>query len=78
MAANLAHALNGTLTDPWGTGWYDRYGFENADKCAGKFGTTYTTANGARANVWMGGRDWLLEQNWVNDRRGRCAMDPVN
>jgi hypothetical protein len=78
IAANLAHALNGTVTNPWGNGWYDRYGSENADKCTGKFGTTYTTSNGARANVRMGGHDWLLEQNWVNDRKGRCAMDPVN
>jgi len=32
MVANLAHALNGLLTDPFDTGWFDRYGLENADK----------------------------------------------
>ena len=74
MVANLAHVLNGTLTDPEGTAWYDRYGFENADKCAGTFGQTYVTAGGARANFPRDGRDYLIEQNWVNDRKGRCAM----
>lgn len=74
MVLNLAHALNGTLTDPHGNGWFDRYGFENADKCTGTFGQVYTTANGAPANVHLGTRDFLLEQNWVNDRKGRCAL----
>lgn len=73
---NFAHMLNATLTNPWGNGWYDRYGFENADKCTGTFGQTYTTANGARANINRGGHDYLIEQNWLNDRKGRCAMSP--
>lgn len=74
MVTNLTHALNGLLTDPFGSGWYDRYGLENADKCTGTFGQTYTTANGARANIHLGTRDFLLEQNWVNGRKGYCAM----
>jgi len=39
---------------------------ENADKCAWKFGTTYTTANGQKANMKLGARDFLIQQNWVN------------
>ena len=74
MVTNLAHALNGLLTDPFGDAWYDRYGLENADKCTGTFGQTYTTANGAPANIHLGVRDFLLEQNWVNARKGYCAM----
>ena len=74
MASTMAHVLNETVTNPLGDGWFDRYGLENADKCAGTFGQTYTTANGARANVRLGGRDYLIQQNWVNDRKGRCAM----
>jgi hypothetical protein len=81
LASNLAHALNGIVTNPLGNGWYDRYGLENADKCVDAFGQpafgqTYTTANGARANVRFGSRDYLIQQNWVNDRKGRCAMFP--
>ena len=74
MVGNLAHALNGLLTNPFGNAWYDRYGLENADKCTGTFGQTYTTANGARANIRLGSRDFLLEQNWVNNRKGFCSL----
>ena len=74
MVANLAYAINGTLTNPRGNGWYDRYGFENVDKCVGTLGTTYSTANGAAANVRLGALDYLLPPNWVNDRKGRCAL----
>src|SRR5262249_45761743 len=76
LVANFAHALNGVVTNPYGNGWYDRYGHENADKCTLTFGQTYTTANGARANIHLGQRDFLLEQNWVNGRKGYCAMFP--
>ena len=79
LVSNFAHAINGLVTNPLGTGWYDRYGLENSDKCQDAlgnpaFGPTYVTANGARANVRMGGRDFLVQQNWVNDRKPRCAM----
>ena len=79
LVSNLAHAINGHVTNPRGNGWYDRYGLENADKCQDalgnpSFGQTYVTANGARANVRLGNRDFLLPQNWVNDRKARCAM----
>jgi hypothetical protein len=79
LVSNLAHALNGLMTNPLGNGWYDRYGLENADKCQDAlghpaFGQTYLTANGARANVRFGSRDFLIQQNWVNDRKARCAL----
>jgi hypothetical protein len=74
MAAIAARALNMIVTNPAGTGWYDRYNFENSEKCQGMFGTTYTTANGARANIRLQGRDYLIDQNWVNDRRGYCSL----
>ena len=74
LASNLAHGLDTSLTNPLGDGWFDRYGLENADKCQNTFGPTYLTANGAYANVRFGGRDFLIQQNWVNDRKARCAM----
>lgn len=79
LVSNLARALNAQVTNPRGNGWFDRYGLENADKCVDalgnpSFGPTYQTANGARANVRLGDRDYLLPQNWVNDRRARCAV----
>ena len=47
---------------------------QNADKCAWTFGTMYTAANGAKANVKLGSRDFLIQQNWVNDKGGYCAL----
>jgi len=74
MASWLAYALNATVTNPTGTGWYDRNGLENSEKCEGTFGTTYPAQNGGPANVRLGQRDFLLQQNWVNGRKGHCAM----
>ena len=76
MASTLANLLSRVVTNPHGDGWFDRYGLENAVKCEGKFGETYLTQNGARANMRLGQRDFLIQQNWVNDRKGRCAMNP--
>jgi hypothetical protein len=77
IASNLAHALDAVLTNPLGNGWFDRSGLENADKCQNSFGETYLTSNGARANIHLSSAgDYLIQQNWVNDRRGRCAMFP--
>ena len=76
MASTLANLLSRVVTNPAGGGWFDRYGLESATKCEGKFGETYLTPNGARANIRLGQRDYLVQQNWVNDRKGRCAMNP--
>jgi hypothetical protein len=76
MASDLAHVLTTMITDPLGGAWFDRYGLENADKCQGIFGSTYATPNGARANVRLGYRDYLIQQNWVNNKKGGCAMSP--
>jgi len=74
MASITARALNMIVTNPEGNGWYDRYYLENAEKCQQMFGTTYTAANGARANMQLGGKDYLIEQNWVNNRKGYCSL----
>ena len=75
MASTIAAVLSTIVTNPIGNSWFDRYGLENASKCQGTFGETYTTANGARANMRLGQRDWLLQQNWVNHpRKGYCAL----
>jgi hypothetical protein len=72
MASIIAHELEEAVTDPALNAWYDRRGYENADKCAWTFGTTYT-ANGAQANMRLGTRDFLIQQNWVNAAGGYCA-----
>ena len=74
MASIIAHELEEGTTDPDLNAWYDRRGYENADKCAWTFGATYITANGAHANMNLGGLDFLIQQNWVNASGGYCAL----
>ncbi len=74
MASIIAHELEEAATDPDLNAWYDNRGYENADKCAWTFGTEYTTSNGAKANMKLGTRDYLIQQNWVDASGGYCAL----
>jgi hypothetical protein len=73
MASVIAHEAEEAATDPDLDAWFDAFGEENADKCAFTFGNTYAVGNGARANMRLGARDFLIQQNWVNARGGFCA-----
>ncbi len=70
----LAHETEETNTDEDLDAWYDNSGNENADKCAWMFGTTYTTGNGATANMRLGTKDFLVQMNWINASGGGCRL----
>lgn len=70
----LVHEIEETTTDAMGNAWYDNRGYENADKCAWTWGTQQTAANGAKYNVTVGGKNFLVQQNWVNAGSGGCAL----
>ncbi|HYL55421.1 MAG TPA: hypothetical protein VEU73_07570 [Gemmatimonadales bacterium] len=70
----LAHETEETNTDEDLNAWYDSSGNENADKCAWTFGATYQTANGSTANMSLGSKDFLVQQNWVNANGGSCRL----
>ena len=72
MASIIAHELEEAVTDPNINAWYQGRYQENADKCAWTFGSTYSV-NGALANMRLGNRDYLIQQNWVNALGGYCA-----
>ena len=74
MASVIAHELEEAATDPDLNAWFDTRGAENADKCAWTFGTQYTVANGSKANMKLGTRDFLIQQNWVNANGGLCSL----
>lgn len=75
MASIIAHEFEETASDPDINAWYDSTGAENGDKCAWNFGTEYTTSNGAKANMKLGTRDFLIQQNWLNTPpSGGCAL----
>ena len=69
----LAHESEEFATDEDLNAWYDRRGYENADKCAWTFGTTYATAGGP-ANMNLGGKDFLVQRNWLNANSGGCTL----
>jgi hypothetical protein len=74
MASIIAHESEEAISDPDLNAWYDRQGAENADKCAWTFGTESTAANGSKYNITLGGKQYLIQQNWVNASGGFCAM----
>ncbi len=74
MANLIAHELAESTTDPDLNAWFDKRGFENADKCAWKFGTTSTLSTGAKYNVTWGLTNWLLQENWINAGGGSCTL----
>jgi len=74
MASIVAHELEETATDPDLNAWWDTRGYENADKCAWTFGSTYAVANGSLANMTLGGLNFLIQRNWVNASGGYCAV----
>jgi hypothetical protein len=73
MASIISHELEEAVTDPDLNAWYDRQGMENADKCAWTFGSLSTASNGSKYNMTLGGRNYLIQQNWVNSGNGFCA-----
>lgn len=77
MVSIIAHELAEAASDPDINAWYGNISYmENADMCAWKFGRTYTTANGSQANMKLGKRDFLIQQNWVNSvEGGYCATE---
>jgi hypothetical protein len=70
----LAHEIEETTTDARGDAWFDRRGYENADKCAWTWGTTQTASNGGKYNMQLSdNKYYLVQQNWVNAGSGGCA-----
>jgi hypothetical protein len=70
---DLIHELSETATDPDGSAWFTKNGFENADLCNFVYGTTFLAQNGSHANHVFGNRDYLVQTIW--DRAGSfCAL----
>jgi hypothetical protein len=64
------HELSEEMTDPRGTGMYDRQGYENSDKCAWDFGPTL---------IQIGSSQWKIQGNWSNAAYNSNAdSDPFN
>jgi hypothetical protein len=69
----LTHETEETATDPvslqvppYFAGWYDVQGEENGDKCAYIYGSTLTRNSLDYWNLTIGGKPFLVQQNWSN------------
>jgi hypothetical protein len=74
MVSVVAHELVESVSDPDLDGWSNPKATENGDLCAWKSGTTYPAANGSTANVRLNGRDYLIQENWMNAGGGSCVL----
>ena len=70
-----SHEHNEAITDPQGTGWYDRRGYENGDKCAWNFGAVLdsTVPAGKQFNQSIGSGKYYLQQEWSN-KSSKCVL----
>lgn len=76
MASVMAHELEESATDPDLNAWIDPPSVENADLCAWTYGHTIAVpaTNNAAANVVLGDRAYLIQQNWINEYGGGCRI----
>jgi hypothetical protein len=82
MASVIAHELAETVVDPYPSdkntmAWRDDWGYESSDHCAWIYGEMYISQNQSVANVKIGEKDFLIQQNFVfdnEDGHGHCGM----
>ena len=68
-----SHEHNEAITDPLGSAWYDRRGYENGDKCAWNFGSSLGSTNYGKYNQAIGTGFYYLQQEWSNKSSG-CVL----
>ena len=74
MASMTAHELEEAITDPNLNAWFDdATGYENADLCAFNYGKAIKNPDGSFYNMIIGGRQYLIQRNWLNVDPGSCA-----
>jgi hypothetical protein len=69
----VSHEHNEAITDPQGSAWWDRRGYENGDKCAWNFGSPLGGTNGSYYNQVIGAGKYYLQQEWSN-AHSKCVL----
>jgi hypothetical protein len=75
-----SHEHNESITDPFGTGWWDSNsndsaaGDENGDMCAWDFGNLYGP-DGAQYSQTINGHHYLMQLEWDNSTNGCPGSD---
>jgi len=68
-----SHEQNESITDPFGTGWFDRSGNEVGDKCHLIFGPAISSTSTGRYNEKINGHGYWLQEIW-SDRARACVQ----
>jgi len=69
----VSHEHNEAITDPQGSAWYDRRGYENGDKCAWNFGAALGSTASGQYNQVIGAGKYYLQQEWSN-KTTKCVL----
>lgn len=80
MATTVAHELSEALTDPDSNAWGDFGANEIGDKCNFQFGDEKFFShlpNGSVSNFGVNGRNYLIQQEWINLGGGSCPMSYI-
>jgi hypothetical protein len=78
--STTSHEHNESITDPFGTGWWDSNpndsaaGNENGDMCAYDYGNLYGP-DGAQYNQTLNGHHYLMQLEWDNSTNGCPGSD---
>jgi hypothetical protein len=73
MANTIVHEIDETVTDPNLNAWNNGLTGEVGDLCNFNFGSTFVVSNGSNANLTLGARNYLIQQEWVNSGGGFCG-----
>jgi hypothetical protein len=68
-----SHEHNETITDPFGTAWFDNSGNEIGDKCAWTFGSVGPN----QANQTINSHPYILQREWSNYNNHGCVLSGV-
>jgi len=74
MVSVIAHETAEATTDEDLNAWYFSNGEEDGDKCAYMYGTTSKASNGSDYNVTFGGKQYLIQEEWIASGTQKCAL----
>jgi hypothetical protein len=74
IANLISHEIEEFITDPNYDGWHTSNGSEVGDLCSWSFGSPYKTKSGASANIKLGSKDYMIQEEWINVDGGKCVM----
>ena len=73
LEGGLSHEHNESITDPFGSAWYNSSGYEDGDLCAWNFGAMLGGSGSSQYNQMINNDGYALQQEWSNHSSG-CVL----